>query len=160
MYFLLFVFFGGTVLTISILFHAFSNDFHMERGEVTIYNEGTPFERVGDVLPDGKPVVIILIYWNLNFNGVHLVLGMLKDVKRERALLDFEFDDVLDFPSGLQRTLLEIKVMHLGVERIYPVTKGTYLVLKLLLLDGKRFALLLEHFLVLAGVARDGHDCD
>jgi hypothetical protein len=85
---------------------------------------------------------------------------MLKEVKRERALLDFELDDVLDFPSGLQRTLLEIKVMHLGVERIYPVTKGTYLVLKLLLLDGKGFALPLEHFLVLAGIARDGHDCD
>jgi hypothetical protein len=132
----------------------------MERGEVTIYNKGTPLERVGDVLSDRKPVVIVLIYWNLNLNGVHLVLGMLKEVKRERALLDFELDDVFDFPSGLHRTLLEIKVMHLGVERIYPVTKGTYLVLKLLLLDGKRLALLLEHFPVLAGVARDGHDCD
>ena len=132
----------------------------MERGEVTVYNEGPPLERVGNVLSDREPVVIILIHRNLDFNGVHLVLGMLKEVKRERALLDFELDDVLDFPSGLQRTLLEIKVMYLGVERIYPVTKGTYLVLKLLLLNCQAFALLLEHFLVLAGVARDGHDCD
>lgn len=132
----------------------------MKGGKITVYNEGPPLERVGNVLPDREPVIIVLIYRNLNFNGIHLVLGMLKDVKFERALLDFEFDDVLDFPSGLQRTLLEIKVMHLGIKRIYPVTKGTYLVLKLLLLDGKGFALLLEHFLVLAGVARDRQDCD
>lgn len=132
----------------------------MEGGKITVYNEGPPLERVGNVLADREPVVIILVYRNLDFNGVHLVLGVLKEVKRECALLDFELDDVLDFPSGLQRTLLEIKVMHLGVERIYPVTKGIYLALKLLLLDGKGFALLLEHFLALAGVARDRQDCD
>jgi len=132
----------------------------MKGGKIAVYNEGPPLERIGNVLPDRQPVIIVLIYRNLNFNGVHLVLGMLKDVKCERSLLDFEFDDVLDFPSGLQRTLLEIKVMHLGIKRIYPVTKGTYLVLKLLLLDGKGFTLLLEHFLVLAGIARDRQDCD
>ena len=132
----------------------------MKGGKITVYNEGPPLERVGNVLPDREPVVIVLVYRNLDFNGVHLVLGMLKEVKRERALLDFEFDDILDFPPGLQRTLMEIKVMHLGIKRIYSVTKGTYLTLELLLLDGKGFALLLEHFLVLAGVARDGHDCD
>ena len=132
----------------------------MKRGKIAVYDEGPPLERVGNVLADREPVVIVLVYRNLYFNGVHLVLGMLKEVKRERALLDFEFDDVLDFPSGLQGTLLEIKVMHLGVERIYPVTKGIYLTLKLLLLNCQTFTLLLEHFLVLAGVARDGHDCD
>lgn len=132
----------------------------MKGGKITVYNEGPPLERIGNVLPDRKSIIIIFVYWNFDFDGVHLVLSMLKDVKRERALFDFEFNNVLDFLSGLQRTLLEIKVMHLGIKRIYPVTKGIYLVLKLLLLDGKGFTLLLEHFLVLTGIAGGRQDCD